>query len=595
MQSWERLLDELRSEFQLREDELELLHAIDVQLLGSSRPLNATFSFIVDRSQNLVKSDHTSILLRHGRYLATSYSTSKTDFQQRVDISTSPTGHCLATDATLNIHDLGESPWADMYVPIQGYSGPPMRSLLATPLRASQTMVGVLSAESIRPGAFRKVHEDVIEAIAAQVGLALQHVRVFDQNTLRAEVDRLIFEEADSPRVIQLALEKVMAALRDLEHIELTDALIAFRRGRDLEIVHSTDPSAVGLVLGTDESICGRAVRERRTVVLGDVNDEPEYRRLFGPSIQSEIAVPILLGDDGVVIGVLNIESEERDAFQGFAQIMIESFAERVRMLLAIAKLRSDVTETMELRNASDLIVAVGDQASNMVHRMNNTVGAMRMRVLELQDMQKRGEPITEDFLAESLDVLLDLAEETLEMPKEITELLSQQSNTVNMNDVITSVLAKTAIPADVIVSVDLSPDLPPLSMYCFDVVVQNLIQNALDAMRNGGTLTIETNCVSQEELPVGYVDLIVRDTGSGIPEDILPHIFELNFTTKGGKKKGLGLGLWWTRNFIRRARGEITITSSVNEGTEVTARFPAPADGMQRDDLQPAEIELGD
>ena len=40
----------------------------------------------------------------------------------------------------------------------------------------------------------------------------------------------------------------------------------------------------------------------------------------------------------------------------------------------------------MDLRNASDLLIAVGDQASNMIHRLNNTVGAMRVRILDLQD-----------------------------------------------------------------------------------------------------------------------------------------------------------------------------------------------------------------
>ena len=49
-----------------------------------------------------------------------------------------------------------------------------------------------------------------------------------------------------------------------------------------------------------------------------------------------------------------------------------------MRVLLAFAKLRSDVTDAMDFRNASDLLIAVGDQTSNMIHRLNNTVGAMR-------------------------------------------------------------------------------------------------------------------------------------------------------------------------------------------------------------------------
>ena len=92
------------------------------------------------------------------------------------------------------------------------------------------------------------------------------------------------------------------------------------------------------------ESICGRAVRERKTIVLGDVSAEPEYRRLYGSSIQSEIAVPILLGDDDTAIGVLNVESEEVNAFHGFSAGHPGELRGKGEVLLAFAKLRSDVS-----------------------------------------------------------------------------------------------------------------------------------------------------------------------------------------------------------------------------------------------------------
>jgi signal transduction histidine kinase len=579
MEAWERLLDDLRAEFLLREEELELLHDIDLELLRSERPLNAAFEFIIHRARKLFGAEHTTIMLRRGRYLEPSYSTSETDLGQRIDIATSLTGQCLSSDTTINVADLTMPPYDSQYIPIQGYTGEQMRSLIATPIKVHDTMVGVLSAESTRVGAFRSVHANMLAAIAAQVAIALQRMRLFDQNALFSDVDHLIFADAESPRVIQSALEKVMKVLQELEHIQLTDALIGFRRGNNLEVVHSTDPSAIGLVLGIDESICGRAVRERQTVILGDVSEEPEYRRLFGSSIQSEIAVPIILGDDNgddnVVIGVVNVESEEKDAFQGFSQVILENFAEKVRTLLAFAKLRSDVTDAMELRNATDLLVAVGDQASHMIHRMNNTVGAMRMRILELQAMQETGELGPNEFLTESLEALRALAERTLQMPEEVTQILNQQSSIVDVNEAVRETVSKVRIPDNILLTLDLSADLPRLPLYCFDIVIQNLLHNALDAMPSGGKLSISTSSVVQPELPTGYVQIVVRDDGTGIPEDILPKVFDLNFSTKRTKGKGLGLGLWWIRNFVRRTRGDIFITSTVNMGTEVCIRIP--------------------
>jgi signal transduction histidine kinase len=575
MERWERLLDELRAEFLFREEELQLLHAIDLELLGNERPLNTTFNFIVRETQKLLRCDHASIMLKRGRYLQARYSASETDLEQRVDVATSLTGRSLTTDTTINVPDLTVPPYDSAYIPVQGYVGDRMRSLIATPIKVHETMVGVLSAESTRRSAFTPVHERVIAALAAQVAIALQHVRLFDQHALSAAVDQLIFADAESPRVIQSALGKVTNALSELEHVELTEALIAFPRGENLEVVHSTDPSVIGLVLGIDESICGRAFRERETVIIGDVSEEPEYRRLYGPSIQSEIAVPILLGDDNIAIGVLNLESEEKDAFQGFSQVIVENFADRVRILLAVAKLRADVTAAMELRNVSDLLVAVGDQASNMIHRLNNTVGAMRLRIEELQEKQQAGELGSNDFLSDSLDALKDLADRTLRMPDEVTRILNQPSSIVDINKAVRAVLAKFQIPENVTICLDLASDLPVLPLYCFDVVIQNLLQNALDAMPDGGTLSVVTSAIAQPELPTGYIQVIVRDEGSGIPEELLPRVFDLNFSTKQTKGKGLGLGLWWNRNFIRRARGDITITSTVNAGSEVTVRIP--------------------
>jgi len=577
VERWEHLIRELRAEFLLREEELRLLHEIDIQLLESERPLAATFDFIVQRTQELIKADHVHILLRRGRFLESVYATNVSNPGQRVEIACSLSGLSFTSERPVRVSDVTAPDYCDRYVPIMGYTGKPIRSELAVPIKVHETMVGVLNAESTHIDAFTSVHENVLAAIAAQVAMALQRAQLFDRNALFADVDQLIFSTAESPYVIQAALQRVMQALRDLEHIELSEAMICFRRGKDLEIVASTNPSDVGLVLGIDESICGRAVRERRTIILENVRTEREYRRLFGSSIQSEIAVPILLGPDDIAIGVLNLESEEFDAFQGFSQVILESFADKVRTLLAFAKLRSDVTDAMDFRNASDLLIAVGDQTSNMVHRMNNTVGAMRLRIMELQDLQNKGELPGDEFLTESLGRLRSLAERTLQMPEEVTQLLSQQSSTVDVNAAVHTALGKIQVPESVDVQLDLCRDLPLLSLYCFDVVIQNLLQNAIEAMPNGGSLCVSTSSVVQEELSIGYVQLIVRDTGTGIPDDILPRIFDLNFTTKhiGTKGKGLGLGLWWIRNFVRRANGDIGATSIINVGSTFTVKIP--------------------
>lgn len=581
MEEWERLLDELRRELILRERELELLHAIDLRLLEPEQSPQETFDFIVQRTKKLLEANHTTILLRRSTFLEPMYSNLESVIGQRVPIAESLTGLSLEKGSLVNVLDLTTSELRSRYTPLRGYQGPPMRSLLATPIKIRDTIVGVLNAESTTEDAFKPVHERMAKAIAAQVAVALQRTQTLASDTLFADVDRLMFANDDSEHVvqqsehvIQTALEKVMAELKRLEHVQHTGAQIMFLRGTDeLEIVHSTNSSDIGLKVLVDRSVSGRAVRERHTINIGDVEKDTEYQRMLGDTIRSEIAVPILYGEQDIVIGVLNVESSELDAFYGFYQVVLESFAEKVRTLLAFAKLRADVTEALELRSADDLLLAVGDQTSHMIHRLNNTVGAMRVRIMELQDMQEQ-QQLDEDFLKDSLAALRSLAERTLQMPNEVTLQLGAEGTSVDVNQCVQKAITQIEIPDNVVLDLQLTDGVPRLPLYCFDIVVQNLLQNGLDAMPEGGRLSVATSIVLDPTL-TGYLQLSISDTGNGIPVDIQRRIFELNFTTKETKGKGLGLGLWWVRNFVRRARGDIVIQSTVGTGTTVVVKIP--------------------
>jgi signal transduction histidine kinase len=214
-------------------------------------------------------------------------------------------------------------------------------------------------------------------------------------------------------------------------------------------------------------------------------------------------------------------------------------------------------------------------------------VGAMRFRILELQDKQDNEENLDEDFLRESLSALFELAERTLKMPHEITLLLAQEGTTIDVNTCVRKAVGQIEVPSNVELELDLAENIPSLSLYSFDIVVQNLLKNGIDAMPKGGRLSVCTSVVRDPTRSTGYLQLSIRDTGKGIPVDMQRRIFELNFTTKSEKGKGLGLGLWWVRNFVRRARGDITIRSAPGVGTDVVVKIPLirPAEAAQAAD----------
>lgn len=106
--------------------------------------------------------------------------------------------------------------------------------------------------------------------------------------------------------------------------------------------------------------------------------------------------------------------------------------------------------------------------------------------------------------------------------------------------------------------------------------VLVNLLINARQAMPGGGRVLVRLAYDREQDM----VDLVVRDTGCGIPSEVLPRIFEPFFTTKRGPdvtgKGGTGLGLSACRDIIEAHHGRIRVESSVGKGTAFTIKLPA-------------------
>ena len=121
--------------------------------------------------------------------------------------------------------------------------------------------------------------------------------------------------------------------------------------------------------------------------------------------------------------------------------------------------------------------------------------------------------------------------------------------------------------------------------------VLLNLLINARQAMPKGGQVTVRLS----HDVANNAIDLMVRDTGSGIPRDQLPRIFDSFYSTKSGPdesgKGGTGLGLAMCRDIVEAHHGRIRVDSTVGKGTAFTLKIPAVP---QKSAAPPISLQAG-
>jgi two-component system, CitB family, sensor histidine kinase DctS len=100
-------------------------------------------------------------------------------------------------------------------------------------------------------------------------------------------------------------------------------------------------------------------------------------------------------------------------------------------------------------------------------------------------------------------------------------------------------------------------------------MILGNLIENAFDSLSGISNGRIDVSIAQDSEVCA----ILVEDNGSGMTEDIQEHIFERGYTTKGDN--GSGIGLFLIKQIVEKGKGEIEVTSKVNQGTSFVIAFP--------------------
>lgn len=241
-----------------------------------------------------------------------------------------------------------------------------------------------------------------------------------------------------------------------------------------------------------------------------------------------------------------------------------------------------DLTLEREQREQSvqrQRLEAVGRLAGRVAHDFNNLLGLIVMTTSMLDEQPDEAER------RKSVETILQASEHATAITRQLLGL-SRQGVDERATVIVDTELRGLVPLVDQVIgeSVDLRLDLGAggagimLAPHELGQIIVNLCVNARDALAGPGTITIATRHVDSR------VELVVKDTGPGIPVDVQERMFEPFFTTKGAGR-GTGLGLSTVRDLVGRAGGEIRVRSELGSGTTLTIEVPraAPPSASQR------------
>jgi PAS domain S-box-containing protein len=297
-------------------------------------------------------------------------------------------------------------------------------------------------------------------------------------------------------------------------------------------------------------SLLSKRHRGRRLKSTLDIGAKQVYEvELMSKSGETRavmVSVSPLTAPDGTLLGVLGI----------------------ARDITAMKKLEQ------QIRN-SEKLASIGKLAAGVAHEINNPLGG----ILNCLYNFRKG-ALSADRQQEYLVSMEDGLRRVQKIVRQLLDFSQQHDPELaatDLNAVVDRVLfltEHTLSVSQIKLEKDLCRDLPNILVdaHMMEQVLMNLVLNAVQAMKGGGTIRVRTR-VADDRCAIE-----VEDTGCGIPANLLPRIFDPFFTTKG-TGEGTGLGLSVSLGIVERHGGELLVESEVGHGSTFTILLPLVRD----------------
>lgn len=221
-------------------------------------------------------------------------------------------------------------------------TGIPARSLVALPLVGRGRMIGVVEAVNKLDGEFTQNDVDILTGLNNQIAVAIENAYLY-REARREALEKTLLYEIGQKLSGKLSLKEVLAAILDslkqVVNYQSGGVFLCDDRGLDLNAIYTVGYAAESerwLHLKCDEGLVGAAATSGKEVIVDDVSTDPRYIKA-NESTRSEIAVPIKVSDR--VIGVINLESTDHNAFDRRHISLIRAFASQAGMSIERARL----------------------------------------------------------------------------------------------------------------------------------------------------------------------------------------------------------------------------------------------------------------
>jgi GAF domain-containing protein/CheY-like chemotaxis protein/anti-sigma regulatory factor (Ser/Thr protein kinase) len=475
-----------------------------------------------------------------------------------------------------------------------------VKSMAVLPLQAGGGLLGWLMIETLHQNYnFSESEIRRYRTLAGQAAVALENRRLFqdvqervNQLTILTRIGRRLASTLDLDEILSSVIEESFNATDATQggiflYNEHENALeLHVMRGFSLEM----ETQYAGYIIHGGEGLVGRVMSTGESVLINDVSQELDYQ-MIDARTRSELIMPIRQGN--LLLGVLNLESPQVNAFTESDQHLLEAMADQAAV--AITNARAYEAERQAVERIREVDRLKTQFLANMSHELrtplNSIIGFSRVMLRgidgPLTDMQSTD--LTSIY--NSGQHLLGLINNMLDLSKIEAGKMELSIESVNLNDVAKTVMSTAiALVKDKAVKLeqDVPPDLPTVMADPTRVrqIILNLVSNAAKFTEKG---IVRLRMVSTPK----EVLISVTDSGIGIAADKLEHIFE-EFTQVDAsttrKYGGTGLGLAISRSFVEMHKGRIWVESEVGVGSTFT--FTLPREQAEAEVSLPTDLE---